>query len=70
MKISEIKEKTKDELIAELAKTQKERFVLNFQKKTGGVEGSEPKLHSIKQLRRKVARIKTILNEKMREVHE
>jgi len=67
MKTSEIREKTRDELISELGKTQKEQFSLRLQKKTGGTEASPPRLNSFKQVRRKIARIKTILNEKIKE---
>ena len=70
MKISELRKKTKDELLAELVETQKEQFSLRLQKSTGGTDASPPKLNSFKQARRKIARVKTILNERLRESHE
>ncbi len=71
MKSSELRAKTKEELVAELASTEKELFSLRLQKTVGGVTGnSAPRSHSFKQARRKIARIKTILNEKTRESHE
>ncbi|MBU0744787.1 MAG: 50S ribosomal protein L29 [Gammaproteobacteria bacterium] len=70
MKASEIRAKTRDELVAELMATQKERFSLLLQKTTGGTGASTPQSHGFKQVRRKIARIKTILNEKTRESHE
>jgi large subunit ribosomal protein L29 len=70
MKASEIRAKTREELIDELIATQKERFSLLIQKNTGGAGASTPRSHSFRQVRRKVARIKTILNEKTRERHE
>ncbi len=70
MKPSELRAKTKDELVAELASTEKELFSLRLQKNMGGAEARAPRFHSFKQARRKIARIKTILNEKTRESHE
>ena len=64
MTTSEVRKKTKDELIAELAALQKEQFNLRMQK---GMTESGPSSHSFKQVRRNIARIKTILNEKTRE---
>lgn len=70
MKSSELRAKTKDELITELAAIEKELFSLRLQKNIGGAESSAPRSHSFKQTRRKIARIKTILNEKTRESHD
>ena len=70
MKSSELRVKKKDELVAELYLTQKELFSLRLQKDMGGTTASAPRSHGFKQARRKIARIKTILNEKTRESHE
>lgn len=67
MKASEIREKTKEELAAELLALQKEQFNLRMQK--GNAE-SAPSMHSFKRVRRSIARVKTILNEKAREGNE
>ena len=66
MKASELRAKTSNELVAELEATQKELFNLRMQKSTG----EALRQHNFKQVRRKCARIKTILNEKTREGHE
>ena len=63
MKASELRAKTSDELTAELATLQKEQFNLRIQRSAG----EAPRTHNFKQVRRKVAQIKTILNEKTRE---
>jgi large subunit ribosomal protein L29 len=62
MKASELRVKTTDELIAEIASLQKEQFNLRLQKSVG----EAPRPHNFKQVRRKIAQIKTILNEKTR----
>lgn len=67
MKAKEIREKTPEELKEELGALQKEQFNLRMQKGSGE---SAPRFHSFKQVRRNIARIKTILNEKTRESHE
>lgn len=67
-KIEELRSKSVAELIDELAAVQKEQFSLGLQKVMGGTNA--PRLHSFKQVRRNIARIKTILNEKSRESHE
>ncbi|CAL7959372.1 50S ribosomal subunit protein L29 [Gammaproteobacteria bacterium] len=63
MKASELRAKTSDELTAELATLQKEQFNLRIQRSTG----EAPRTHNFRQVRRKIAQIKTILNEKTRE---
>ena len=68
MKTSELRAKIRDELVTELAALQKEQFNLRMQKNTN--ETNAPRSHSFKQVRRKIARVKTILNEKKREGHE
>lgn len=62
MKVSELRTKTPAELIAELTALQREWFNLRVQK---GMKES-PRSHSFRQIRRDIARIKTILNEKKR----
>ncbi len=66
MKASELRAKTSDELVIELVALQKELFNLRMQK----TAGEAPRVHNFKQVRRKGAQIKTILNEKKREAHE
>ena len=65
MKANELRSKSKAELKTELLALLKEQFNLRMQR---GV-GQEPKPHLFKRVRRDIARIKTILNEKG-EAHE
>ena len=67
MKASEIREKSKEELKVELAALLREQFNLRMQKGQGE---SAPSMQSFKKVRRDIARIKTILNEKTREDNE
>jgi large subunit ribosomal protein L29 len=60
MKASDVRSKTPDELADELAALKKEQFNLRFQKATGQLE----KTARIRQVRRDIARIKTIAAEK------
>ncbi|MBA7510593.1 50S ribosomal protein L29 [subsurface metagenome] len=60
MRISEIKEQTKEELEAKLADIKKSIFNLKFQKAKGKLENPA----KIRNLRKDVARIKTLLREK------
>jgi large subunit ribosomal protein L29 len=60
MKASDIRSKTQDELTDELAGLKKEQFNLRFQKATGQLE----KTARVRQVRRDIARIKTIAAEK------
>jgi len=60
MKVSEMKEKNVDELNEELLNLKREQFTLRMQKGSGQLE----KNHRLKEVRRDVARIKTILTEK------
>ena len=60
MKASDIRAKTPDQLDEELAKLKKEQFYLRFQKATGQVE----KTARIREVRRDIARIKTIAAER------
>ncbi len=60
MKASELREKSVEELNAELLSTLEEQFKLRMQASSG----QQVQTHLFKQGRRNVARIKTILNEK------
>lgn len=60
MKASDLTAMTLDQLSDELAKLKKEQFNLRFQKATGQLENSA----RIRQVRRDVARILTILRQK------
>ena len=60
MKIEELKSKSEEELIAELDNLKKESFNLRFQQATGQLENTS----RVRQVRRGVARIKTLLSEK------
>ena len=60
MNASDVRAKTKDQLDDELASLKKEQFNLRFQKATGQVE----KTHRVGEVRKDIARIKTILRGK------
>lgn len=60
MKATELREKSVEELNAELLSTLEEQFKLRMQASSG----QEVKTHLFQQNRRHVARIKTILKEK------
>jgi len=60
MNANELRDKTPDELRAELVTLKKEQFNLRFQKATGQVESTV----RMKAARREAARVLTILNEK------
>jgi large subunit ribosomal protein L29 len=60
MKVTDIRAKTPDQLDDELASLKKEQFNLRFQKATGQLE----KTARVKQVRRDIARIKTVAAEK------
>ena len=62
MKASDVRAKTDDELKASLAQLAKERFNLRFQKASGQLENTTRS----RQVRRDIARIKTILAERAR----
>ena len=62
MKASDVRAKTDDELKAALEQLAKERFNLRFQKASGQLENTTRS----RQVRRDMARIKTILAERMR----
>ncbi|MEZ5751238.1 MAG: 50S ribosomal protein L29 [Paracoccaceae bacterium] len=60
MNAAELRSKTPDQLKADLVALKKEAFNLRFQKATNQLEGTA----RIRQIRRDVARVLTILNEK------
>ncbi len=62
MKASDVRAKTVDELNAELDQLTKEVFNLRFQKAGGQLENTA----RVRQVRRDIARIKTILGERAR----
>ena len=63
MKASELKGKTKDELSDQLAGLEKEAFNLRFQAASGQLENTA----RVRQVRRDIARIKTIQGVKQRQ---
>ena len=63
MKAEDIRSKTPDQLRDELVALKKEAFNLRFQKATNQLENTA----RIRQVRRDVARVSTILNEKAAE---
>ncbi len=62
MKAADVRAKTVDELNAELDQLTKEVFNLRFQKAGGQLENTA----RVRQVRRDIARIKTILGERAR----
>lgn len=60
MDAQELREKTVDELREQLVHLKKEAFNLRFQKATSQLENTS----RVRQVRRDVARVNTILNEK------
>lgn len=60
MQINEIRAKTVDQLTTELLDLRKEAFNLRFQKVTGELTNTS----RVKVVRRLIAKIKTVLNEK------
>ena len=60
MRASDVRTKTADQLNDELASLKKEQFNLRFQKATGQLE----KTARVREVRRDIARIKTIAAEK------
>ena len=61
MKVEEIRKKTNDQLKTELSNLHKESFNLRFQKNSGQLENTS----RIFKVRKLIARIKTIMNEKL-----
>jgi large subunit ribosomal protein L29 len=62
MKIAELRDKTVDELNTRERELAEQLFKLRFQKATGTVENPM----KIRQVKREIARIKTLLNERSR----
>ncbi len=60
MKIDEVRAKTPDQLAEALLNLKKEQFNLRFQAATGQVE----KTHRVNEIRKDIARIKTVLRAK------
>ncbi|GGF74120.1 MULTISPECIES: 50S ribosomal protein L29 [Terasakiella] len=60
MKAAEIRSKSSDELKDELLKLRKEAFNLRFQQASGQLENTA----RVRQVRREIARIKTVIGEK------
>ncbi|MCO8145796.1 50S ribosomal protein L29 [Rhodovulum tesquicola] len=66
MNASELRDKTPDQLRDQLVALKKEAFNLRFQQATGAMENTA----RVRQIRRNVARVKTVLNEKARAAAE
>ena len=62
MKAKDVKAKTSDELNSELEQLTKEVFNLRFQKASGQLENTA----RVRDVRRTIARIKTVLGERQR----
>jgi large subunit ribosomal protein L29 len=60
MKIEDVRGLTPDQLAEQLVNLKKEQFNLRFQKATGQVE----KTHRVEEVRKDIARIKTVLRTK------
>jgi large subunit ribosomal protein L29 len=60
MKAAEVRSKSSDELKEELLKLRKEAFNLRFQQASGQLENTA----RVRQVRREIARIKTVIGEK------
>jgi large subunit ribosomal protein L29 len=58
---TDLRHKTNDELTDSLLQLKKEQFNLRFQKATGQLEGTA----RVREVRRDIARIKTVLREKL-----
>ena len=59
MKITDLRSKSADQLQAQLVQLKKEQFNLRFQQATGQLE----KTARVKEVRRDIARVKTLLAE-------
>jgi large subunit ribosomal protein L29 len=60
MKIDDVRGMTPDQLAETLVNLKKEQFNLRFQKATGQIE----KTHRVEEVRRDIARLKTVLRTK------
>lgn len=63
MKLAEIRDKSVDQLDDELMKLKKEQFNLRFQQASGQLENTS----RFKEVRRTIARVLTIRNEKQKQ---
>jgi large subunit ribosomal protein L29 len=63
MKAEEVRQKTPDQLKASLVDLRKEAFNLRFRRASGQLENTA----RVREVRREIARIQTVLNEKSRE---
>ena len=59
-KIADLRSQTQDQLAEQLLNLKKEQFNLRFQKATGQLENT----HRVRQVRRTVARVMTLLKQK------
>ena len=66
MNANELREKTADQLLDELTNLKKEAFNLRFQQATGQLENTA----RMRTVRRDVARVQTVLNQKAAEAAE
>lgn len=66
MKASEVRDVTPDQLEDELLKLKKTQFNLRFQ----GASGQLEKVHQMRQVRRDIARIKTIQSQRAAEANK
>jgi large subunit ribosomal protein L29 len=64
VKIDDLKTRTDDQLVEELAELKREQFNLRFQAATNQIE----KPSRIREVRRTIARIRTLQNERARAV--
>ena len=62
MKSEDVRAMTEDQLSDELGKLKKEQFNLRFQQATGQLENTA----RVRQVRRDIARVRTVLNQKGR----
>ena len=60
MKVSDLRDKSTDQLAEELTKLKKEAFNLRFQKATGQLENTS----RVRFIRRSIARVATVITEK------
>ncbi len=61
MKAADVRVKTEDELVKDLGDLKKEQFNLRFQRASGQLENTA----RVRQVRHDIARVKTILHEKL-----
>ncbi len=61
MKISDVRAMTKDQLKDEVLRLKKEQFNMRFQKATGQIDNTS----RIRQIRRDIARLKTVGSQQM-----